>query len=70
MVAQAYNPSYWGGRDWEDCSPGEPSIKRDLVSKIANTKRASGVTQVVECLPSKQKALSSTASIAPLPNCS
>jgi hypothetical protein len=34
-------------------------IKRDPISKITKTKRAGGVAQVVECLPTKCKALSS-----------
>jgi hypothetical protein len=33
--------------------------KRDLISKITRGKRAGGMTQAVEYLPSKYKALSS-----------
>jgi hypothetical protein len=35
-------------------------IKPDPISKITNRKRAGRVVQVVECLPSKHQALSST----------
>jgi hypothetical protein len=38
--------------------PG-PDIKRDPISKTANTKRAGGVAQVIAHLPSNHKALSS-----------
>jgi hypothetical protein len=48
-VAHAYNPSYSGGRDKEDCSlkPVQASSSRDPISKILNTKRAGGVAQGV-----------------------
>jgi hypothetical protein len=36
-----------------------PDKKRDPISKITNTKRAGDMTQVVEYLPGKHKALSS-----------
>jgi hypothetical protein len=40
--AHAYNPSYLGGRDQEDCGlkPGRANGSRDPISKIAITKRA------------------------------
>jgi hypothetical protein len=41
------------------------SIKRDPVSKITNIKRADGMVQVVEYLPTKCKALSSTTPTLP-----
>jgi hypothetical protein len=31
----------------------DPCIKRDPIAKISNTKRADGMAQVVECLPSE-----------------
>jgi hypothetical protein len=34
-------------------------INQDTISKITGAKRAGGVAQVVECLPSKWEALSS-----------
>jgi hypothetical protein len=40
-VAHAYNSSYWGGRDQEDCG-SNPAGKIDLktlLSKIPNTKK-------------------------------
>jgi hypothetical protein len=60
LVTHAYNPSYSKGRDQEDCSlkSAQGSSLQDPISKIPNTKRASGVAQVVECLPSKYEALS------------
>jgi hypothetical protein len=36
-----------------------PSIKKDPILKITKIKRADGMTQVIEHLPSKCKALSS-----------
>jgi hypothetical protein len=41
-----------------------PDIKQDLISKVVNTKRLGGVVQVIECLPSKSKSLSSIPNIA------
>jgi hypothetical protein len=38
--------------------------KQNLISKITRAKRAGGVTQVVECLPSKCKVPSSNSSSA------
>jgi hypothetical protein len=43
----------------EDCSPDLPGQKQDPISKITRVKRAGGVVQVVEYLPSKHKALNS-----------
>jgi hypothetical protein len=34
-------------------------IKQDAISKTTRAKRAGGMSQIVECLPSKHKALSS-----------
>jgi hypothetical protein len=39
-------------------------IKQDSISKITKTKRAEGMAQVIKCLYSKRKALSSTPSSA------
>jgi hypothetical protein len=61
-VAQAYNPSYLGGRDQEDHS-SETSWANSLenpILKVHNTKRADRITQEVEHLPSKHKIQSST----------
>jgi hypothetical protein len=55
-------PSCSGKHKQEGCGSAGPGIKPDPVSKIANTKRAGGVAQVVECLLSKCKTLSSTIS--------
>jgi hypothetical protein len=40
-VAHAYNPSYSGGRDWEDCSskPTQGRSSQDPISKMPNTKK-------------------------------
>jgi hypothetical protein len=53
-VAHAYNPSYLGGRDQEDHSlkPAQANSSQDLSRKNPSQKRADGVVQVVECLPS------------------
>jgi hypothetical protein len=59
-VVHACNSSYLGnreiGRIMVQTSLGK---KRDPISKITRAKRAGGVAQVVEPLPSKCKALSS-----------
>jgi hypothetical protein len=47
MVVHIYHPSY-----------AEKHLKQDCISKITNTKKAGGMVQVVECLPSKHKVLS------------
>jgi hypothetical protein len=46
-VAYAYNASYSGGRDQEDCSPKSAGeiVLRDPISKICITKGAGGVAQ-------------------------
>jgi hypothetical protein len=54
LLAHACNPSYSGGRQQEDQGL-KPAL--GITSKIPNTKRVGGVTQVVECLPSKHEAL-------------
>jgi hypothetical protein len=55
-VAHACNPRYSGGRDQEDWGvrPGWGNSLQDPILKIPNTKNG-----LVECLPSKCKALSS-----------
>jgi hypothetical protein len=60
-VAHAYNPSYSGGRDQEDhgSKPALAISMQDPILKKPFTKQAGGVARVVECLPSKHKALSS-----------
>jgi hypothetical protein len=58
-VTHAYNPSYSGGRDQEDQS------SKSAWAKIPNThtkKRAGRTAQMVEHLPSKSEALSSSPS--------
>jgi hypothetical protein len=54
-VAQACNPSYSGGRDKQDhnLKPGLANRSQDPLSTIVTLKRAGGVAQVVEYLPSK-----------------
>jgi hypothetical protein len=57
-VACIYNPSYLGGRDQEDhgLRPAQENSSQDHISKIPNRKkRAGGMAQVVECLPSKHE---------------
>jgi hypothetical protein len=48
------------GGSWSKASLGK---KWDLISKIIRGQRAGGMAQAVECLPSKEKALSSNLSI-------
>jgi hypothetical protein len=59
--AHTCNPGYSGGRDKEDLHLTSAPTKSDpYISKIPNAKkRAGGVVQVVENLPSKLEALSS-----------
>jgi hypothetical protein len=61
LVAHSYNPSYCGGRDQQD--PGSKPVQADI-SRGQNSqyKRLLPVTQKVEHLPSKRKALSSNPS--------
>jgi hypothetical protein len=62
-VAHNCNPSYSGGRDQEDHSskPAQANSFGDPISqRNPSQKRASGVAQVIEFLPSKHEALSST----------
>jgi hypothetical protein len=65
-VAHACNPSNMEDRDQKDCEykPVWANSSRDPIFKNPNTKkRAEGLTranQVVECLPSKHEALSSS----------
>jgi hypothetical protein len=59
LVAHTYNPSYSGGREQEDHGSklAWTYSSRNSTSKIPNTKkRAGGMAQVVELLPSKYKA--------------
>jgi hypothetical protein len=62
-VAHAYNPSYSGVRQRSGGTPFEASLGkyflRPYLEKTQDKKRADGVSQVVECLPSKHEALSS-----------
>jgi hypothetical protein len=55
-VAHTCNPSYSGGRVQNQ--PGQ-IIRETLSQKYSAHKRTGGVTQVIKCLPSKHKALSS-----------
>jgi hypothetical protein len=63
LVAHVYNSSYSGSRDQEDQSlkPGWENSSEDPILKIPNTnqKGFGGVTQIVEHVLSKRKALSS-----------
>jgi hypothetical protein len=49
LVTHAYNPSYSGGQDQEDCGskPAWANSLRDPILKIPNAKRAGGVAQDV-----------------------
>jgi hypothetical protein len=56
MVVHACCPSYSGGRGRRIVFRGQPWEKLEMLSK---NKRAWGMTQVVEHLPSKHEVLSS-----------
>jgi hypothetical protein len=68
LVAHTCNPSYSEGKDQEDrgLKSAWENSSRDPILKIPNThkKKAGGVAQVVECLPSKYKAMSSNSRMA------
>jgi hypothetical protein len=67
-VAQACNPSYFGGRDWKDNYPGQP--RHELRSYLKNNsqyKTVGGIAQVAGYLPSKWEAQSSIPSTATSP---
>jgi hypothetical protein len=56
LVTHIYNPSYSGDRDQEDHDSKSTRANsfRDLISKKKPTQnRDDGVSQVVECLPSR-----------------
>jgi hypothetical protein len=57
-IFHAYNPSYSGSRDQEDhgSKPVWTNSLRDSISEYPIQKRAGGVAQVVEHLPSKCEA--------------
>jgi hypothetical protein len=48
----------WGSTNRRIIVQGCLGIKQNPISKITKAKRAGGVVQVVECLPSKYEALS------------
>jgi hypothetical protein len=55
-------PSY--SRKCKQRSRPSPGKKQDLISKTIKAKRAGDMAQVIECLPSKDEALSSISSTA------
>jgi hypothetical protein len=59
LVSYACNPSYSGGRDQEDCclKPAQENSSPELILKNPSQKRACGMAQVVDCLPSRHEAL-------------
>jgi hypothetical protein len=58
----SYNPTYSGSRNKEDIVLGQPQQNVRPYLKIANKKRAGRVAPVVQPLPSKCEALSSSPS--------
>jgi hypothetical protein len=60
-MAHVCNPIYSGGRDQEDLGlkPAWANTSRPYLKKTHYKKRADGVAQEVECLPSKREDLSS-----------
>jgi hypothetical protein len=66
MVVHVYNPSYVGGTNRRIVVQPSPGKKtQDPIQKITKAKKGWDMTQVVECLPSSYKALSSNPSTAP-----
>jgi hypothetical protein len=67
-VTHTYNPSYSGGRVWEDhgSTPVQANSSQDPISKILNTPKKLGwwSCSSAECLPSKCEALNSNPSSA------
>jgi hypothetical protein len=61
-LAYGSNPGYSGGRDQEDGDSSKAAWAKTL--ETHHKKRARGVAQVAECLPSKCEALSSNSSTA------
>jgi hypothetical protein len=53
VVSHACQPSYVGSTNREIVVQASLGINKDPISKITNTKRAGGMVQMVECLPSK-----------------
>jgi hypothetical protein len=66
MVIIPFNPSHSGGRGRRISSSrtGQAKLVRPYLKNKIKTKRAGGITQVVQHRPSKCKALSSIFSIA------
>jgi hypothetical protein len=66
LVTYTCNPSYLGGRDWEDFpfQASQANSWRDPHLQ-SNWNKIGGVAQVVECLLCKYKALSSTPVLPP-----
>jgi hypothetical protein len=63
MVVHTCNPGYWDDGVGGSRFKGSPGQKHKTLSeKIAKTKRAGGVTEVAQSLPSKHKAISSNPS--------
>jgi hypothetical protein len=51
-------PDKVGSIKEEDGDPGQPRQKQDPISETTRAKSVGGMTQAVECLPSKSKVLS------------
>jgi hypothetical protein len=63
-VACAYKPSYMGSLSRRTAVQGWPWTKtREPISKITKAKRAGGIAQVIEFLPSKYTTLRSSPGI-------
>jgi hypothetical protein len=64
LVAHAYNPSYLGGWDWEDCGlrPLKENSSQDPVSKVTRVKWTGGMAQGVQHVFCKHGTLSSNPS--------
>jgi hypothetical protein len=63
-VAHTCNPSYSGGRDWEDLdlTPAQANSSRDPILKIPNIKQGWQKDSKIQRLPSKHETLSSSPS--------
>jgi hypothetical protein len=69
-VAHACNPNYLGGWDQEDngSRPALANSSQEPISKITRAKWTGGLTQTVECLLGKHKALNLNPSSNPQKN--
>jgi hypothetical protein len=64
VMVHTFHPTFVGDTNRRTAIEPGPGMKQDHTSKIISAKRLSRVAQVVKCLPSMHKALSSTSTMA------